>query len=243
MPERVVNIRLSYMLTFESAFHCGTGLPRLLVDRAISRDADGALFIPGSTLKGVLRDRCDQIASLFGLSTRFPHDEVAALQEYATRDLSSRLFGSRLYPGALYFDNLVMSPDDYDILRETPALQSQNRTQVSLSRRTGTARPRFLFSSEFGLTGLRFEGEVYGYVPDIAIDRDQPTGPTYALTLLLAGLMALDRIGGNRSSGMGRCGVSISSLQVDGEPSNPVTWLGRLADLEYAELATQEEHQ
>jgi CRISPR/Cas system CSM-associated protein Csm3 (group 7 of RAMP superfamily) len=239
MPERLDQIRLRYTLVFESSFHCGSGLSRLLIDRAVRRDADGYLFVPGSTVKGALRDRCEQLARLFGLTARSPHDERAALDEYEAPDLPTRLFGSRLRPGELCFDDLKMRSEDAESLRRSLSLQTAERTQVSLSRRTGTAKPELLFSSEFGLAELRFEGEISGHVSDLPVD-DQPTSPTYALLLLLAGLMSLDRLGGNKSTGIGRCRIEIGTLQVNNEACDPGVWLERLDDLHYAELARED---
>lgn len=240
MPERHDQLRLSYTLVFESSVHCGSGLPRLMIDRAVRRDADGYLFVPGSTVKGALRDRCEQLARLFGLTARSPHDEKAALDEYAAPDLPSRLFGSRLRPGELCFDDLSMRHEDKTFLRRSLSLSLQTaaRTQVSLSRRTGTATPGLLFSSEFGLADLCFEGEIFGHISDLPID-DQAHSPTYALLLLLAGLMSLDRLGGNKSTGIGRCRIEIGALQVNHEPRDPVVWLESLDDLPYAEIARE----
>ena len=108
MSERTDRIDLRFILTFESAFHFGSGLPRLLLDRAVHRDAEGFLYVPASTFKGALRDRCEQIARLFGLVARSPHDEHDALDEYTSRDSLSRLFGSRLHPGQIFVDDLKM---------------------------------------------------------------------------------------------------------------------------------------
>jgi CRISPR/Cas system CSM-associated protein Csm3 (group 7 of RAMP superfamily) len=240
MPERLDQIRLRYTLVFESSFHCGSGLSRLLINRAVRRDADGYLSVPGSTIKGALRDRCEQLARLFGLTARSPHDERSALDEYGAPDLPTRLFGSRLRPGELCFDDLKMRYEDAEFLRRSLSLQTAERIQVSLSRRTGTAKPELLFSSEFGLADLRFEGEIFGHVSDLPVD-DQSTSPTYALLLLLAGLMSLDRIGGNKSTGIGRCRIEIGALQVNHEPRDPVAWLQSLDYLDYAEIAREVE--
>ena len=239
MTERIDRLDLSYILTFESAFHCGSGLPRLLIDRAVRRDAEGYLFVPGATVKGALRDRCEQMARLFGLEVRSPHDENAALGEYTTRDSLSRLFGSRLYPGQLFIDDLEMQDADRNFLGRSFSLQTSERTQVSLSRQTGTAKPKMLFSSELGLTDLRFEGEIYGYVSDVPIN-DQPDSPTFAELLLVSGLMSIDRLGGNKSTGVGRCQIEVVSLNINGHLCDPAGCLERLVDLEYADIAREE---
>ena len=65
MPQDFINI--DYQIEFETPFHFGTGLHRNLLDRSVCRDANDYLYIPGSTLKGVFRERCEQIARLVGL--------------------------------------------------------------------------------------------------------------------------------------------------------------------------------
>lgn len=238
MPEQTDRIKLTYTLTFEAGFHCGSGLSRLLVDRAVRRDAKGYLIVPGSTVKGTLRDRCEQLARLFGLVARSPHDEAEALREYVAPDLLARLFGSRLRGGGLYFDDLTMASEDRKFFDATLSLQTSERTQVSLSRCTGAARPQALFSSEFGFTGLRFDGEISGHVSDLPLEGDADS-PTYSLLLLVAGLISLDRVGGNKSTGLGRCRTEIVSLTINNSLRDFGQWLTRLADLEYADFAME----
>jgi CRISPR/Cas system CSM-associated protein Csm3 (group 7 of RAMP superfamily) len=238
MPDRTDRIKLTYALTFEAGFHCGSGLSRLLVDRAVRRDAKGYLIVPGSTVKGTLRDRCEQIAKLFGLIARSPHDEAEALKEYIAPDLLARLFGSRLRGGGLCFDDLTMAPEDRAFFDATMSLQTSQRTQVSLSRRTGAARPEALFSSEFGFTGIRFNGEISGHISDLPLEGDAEC-PTYGLLLLLTGLISLDRVGGNKSTGLGRCRTEIASLTINNGLRDFGKFLTRLADLEYADVARE----
>ena len=238
MLERTDHVKVSYSLTFDASFHCGSGLSRLLIDRAVRRDFEGHLIVPGSTVKGTLRDRCEQLARLFGLEARSPHDELEALKEYIAPDLLARLFGSRLRGGALYFDDLTMASEDAALFDVTQLSQTGERTQVSLSRSTGAARPKALFSSEFGFTGLGFMGEIAGHIRDLPLD-ESPDSPTYALLLLLTGLLSLDRMGGNKSTGFGRCRTEITSLIVNNEPRSVGHWLKRLADLEYADFARE----
>lgn len=246
MPERTDRIHLRYNLVFESAFHCGSGLPRLLLDRAVRRNASGELFVPGATFKGVLRERCEQLAKLFGLTPRLTHDEQAALDEYAAPDLLARIFGSRRWPGELYFDDLKLASNLSQLIQDSSGnpdnrLQVQERTQVSLSRRTGTAKPNFLFSSEFGVGDLVFEGEISGYLSDLPIDSAPEM--TYALMLLVAGLLALDRLGGNKSTGAGRCRIEITGLNLNGQLCDPAQLLVPLDQLTCAELAWAMEEQ
>src|SRR5581483_4906004 len=55
MAMKLDRISITYDMTFETPFHCGTGLRAGLIDRTIVRDHDGYLYVPGSTIKGVVR--------------------------------------------------------------------------------------------------------------------------------------------------------------------------------------------
>lgn len=101
---RTDQIRISYRLTFKAPFLFGTGLRKGLIHRTVSLDAKGYLYVPGSTLKGVLRERCEHLAQLFNLKAREPHGGRSALAEFnPNANLVDRIFGSRFRPGRLYF--------------------------------------------------------------------------------------------------------------------------------------------
>jgi len=238
-------IQLNYQLAFDSPFHFGTGLRNGLVHRSISRDAEGYLYVPGSTLKGVLRDQVGSIAQLFGISTRDPHNVIGALNEFSPQaDITTLIFGSRFQPGTLYFDDALMNQEDRNFYdgTQTPKkyLQKQVeiRTQVSLSRLTRTARPGMLFSSEYGQRELHFEGQIYGVLAGVPLV-SQPN-ITYSLLLLVAALMSLDRLGGNKSTGLGRVDCTITDMKVDLTFMDPSICIQELSDMELFELAQEE---
>lgn len=231
MTERRNRIKLTYLLTFEAPFHFGSGLRFGLLNRAVRRDARGFLFVPGATFKGALRDRCEQVARLFGVESPSPHDEEATSDDTSRQGLVASLFGSRLTPGELYFDDARMHEEDREFVNpdrhgKNLGLQTTERTQVSLSRRTGTAGEGLLFSSEFGVRDLRFVGEIDGEVPYFPLDPQDDSLPTFPLLLLLVGLHSLDRIGGGKSSGGGRCQLEVTGFRVDGAAPNIANWLG-----------------
>src|SRR5436305_9092634 len=105
-------IQIDYLLKFEAPFHCGTGIRIGLIDRSIVRDSNDYLYIPGSTFKGVLRERCEQLARFYEqdeqakLLVQGPHEARAALQGFGqTATMITRIFGSQTYPGRLFFDD------------------------------------------------------------------------------------------------------------------------------------------
>jgi len=226
-----LHIQIDYCLEFKSAFHFGTGLRNGLIHRAIAKDKDDFLYVPGSTLKGVVRDKCEQILGLFELSAHEPHTEISRLYEaHPQPTLISRIFGSRFQPGTVYFDdaNLVdaqkawfespsSNKDTKDEKRsEYRARQIEQRTQVSLSRLTRTAQPGALYHSEYGMHGLTFHGEIKGVLKGTPL---LDVSGNFPLLVLAAGLLSIDRIGGNKSTGAGEvdCSILENQLKVNGE--------------------------
>jgi len=238
-------IQLNYHLAFITPFHFGTGLRAGLIHRSMVRDAEDYLYVPGSTLKGVLRDQAGCFAQLFGIPARDPHNLAGDLGEFSPQaDTLTQIFGSRFHPGTLYFDDAALIQEDRDFYNSPQTnkkyLQKQveTRTQVSLSRLTRTARQGMLFSSEYGQRDLRFSGQIYGSLTGVPL----PSRPdfTYSLLLLVAAVMSLDRIGGGKSTGLGRVCCTITELKVDHTPIDPAICVQELGDMEIFELAQEE---
>ncbi len=237
-------INIDYHIEFETPFHFGTGLRRNLLDRSVCRDANDYLYIPGSTLKGVLRERCEQIARLAGLCTVSPHDDRGAIAGFRNNiDIVDRIFGSRYKQGELYFDNVTMVREDQEFFDSSQSskcyihLQTEARTQTSISRLLGTVREQALFQSEFGIKALCFEGQIYGYLEGFHID---PNKWSYSLLLLVAGICASDRIGANKSTGMGKYACQIQKMKVNDAKIEIEDLLKSLSELEYYQVAQEE---
>ena len=229
---RVDRIELSYELAFQTPFHCGTGLRTGLIDRAVVRDTAGYLYVPGSSIKGALRMHCEGLSCLYEqIDTEVqehidsPHDTKMALWGMGNRiTMVTRIFGSQSHPGRLFFDDARQSEEDqrqYDSRErggkgKYQRLQTDLYTQVRLDRHTRTAVAGALYTSEFGTRDIVFQGNIVGWLECTPIE-DLPNKPTYSLLLLLAGLHALERLGGNRSTGKGRCRCNITQLFIEGE--------------------------
>lgn len=246
-------LRLDYELTFTTPFHCGTGLRAGLVDRTVRRDHVGYLYIPGSTLKGVLRERCEQVARLYEEldpamreALASPHDEKRALWSTgAIPTMVTRIFGSQRTPGRLFFDDASQTKQAklaYDGPKEPikgkdlgkgkyREVQVDLATQARLDRLTRTAAPGALYTSEFGVKELIFEGRISGWLECFPI-KELADGPTYSLLLLLTGLHLLDRLGGNKSTGKGQCTCKITSLECGKRTYTEEEWRSWLAQLE-----------
>lgn len=238
MPRDFIDI--NYQIKFDTPFHLGTGLRQGLLDRSVCRDAKGFLYIPGSTLKGAFRERCEQLARLVGLRAVSPHDTQEAIASFRDNiDIVNRIFGSRYKPSEIYFDSATMVKTDRELfdsdrgqtLKRYIQFQTETRTQTSISRLLGTAREQALFQSEFGLRELRFEGQIYGYLEGFFTDGNDDSYSLLLPMLLIAGICANDRIGSNKSTGMGKYDCLIQNLKVNDEEIEVADLLGDLSPL------------
>lgn len=255
-------VQIEYNLKFTTLFHCGTGIREGLVDRTVVRDSDGYLYVPGSTFKGVLRERCEQLARFYEQNeqakqlVQSPHNAEAALQGLGNNKptMITRIFGSQNSPGRLFFDDARQSEEDirlYDSQNnddseeddgkgEYRSLQVDLYTQVRLDRPTRTAVAGALFTSEFGTKDIVFKGIIQGWLECTAIDSDVSTDntqhpnqtPTYSLLLLLSGLRMVERLGGNKSSGKGQCQCEITKVMLNGEDMAEEVWHSWLEQLD-----------
>ena len=238
-------LKIEYALAFATPFHFGTGIREGLIDRTVVRNGGGYLYVPGSTLKGVLRERCEQMERFYedaqGTGTvQSPHGAEVALLGlgHGNPTMITRIFGSQIRPGRLFFDDARQSETDLmqyesqsgnDNMGRYKGLQVEVSTQVRMDRPTRTSVPGALFTSEYGTHDLVFQGVIQGWLECSAINADNYTSlqgakPTYSLLLLLAGLRVVNAIGGNKSSGKGRCACEIRELAVNGMKVEQAIW-------------------
>ncbi len=250
-------INIQYSLTFETAFHLGTGISGNGANRTVIRDRYGLLYVPGSTFKGVVRNYSEQLASIFTQDQdtlrRFgePHEALFDMPDLgSTMPITARIYGSRHRPGTLFFNNSTLDTrlflnkqtEEKDEDREHQVKQINKidnlvmpYTQVRMSRVTRTAEDGALYTSEFGTRALRFLGQISGITTCTEIPTLQTSdgpAPTYSLLLLLASLLLVENIGGNKSTGKGRCTCMIEAIQVNQTPIAEKDWKHWLKHLE-----------
>lgn len=234
-------VQINYELAFATPFHLGTGISAGMIDRTVIRDADDYLYVPASTIKGVLREHCEQLCRFYipdaQAPVTSPHVTNAALVEYSgTPTLISRIFGSPLHPGGLRFDDAKQAQEDRRISEE---IQTSVSTQVRIDRLTRTAANEALYTSEFGANFLTFEGTIKGQLnctpvvlPALTTSDQGTLVPTYSLLLLLAGLLMVERLGGNKSTGKGQCSCRITQVRLDGNRCGEERWRSWIAHLD-----------
>jgi len=172
-------VELKYTLTFTMPFHFGTGLRSGLLDRTIVRNQDGYVYVPASTIKGVWREKCEQLERLYYTGklelVDTPHNAKKALLGLGnTITMTTRIFGSQQYPGRLFFEDAHLTKEEKEEFDDKDAgelgkgrrkyLQTTNYTQVRLERPSRTSVKGALYTSEFGVRNFFFEGSVNGWL-------------------------------------------------------------------------------
>ena len=102
------HITIDLKIAFDSKWHCGSGEGGLLTDRLISRDSRDRPYIPGSTLKGVVRESCEKLSRSLGFPDPCdPHKEDLVVNPGIFLPLSEarspvdRVFGNKYEEGRL----------------------------------------------------------------------------------------------------------------------------------------------
>lgn len=188
-----------------------SGIDPVLPDMQVVRDASGRPYIPGSSLKGVVRSRVEQL--LRSLDDRYACDplgrgcgryrEVTGTEpgepRYRAHCYACRLFGSTAIAGRIAF------VDAFAPAGQEP--RTAERHNVAIDRRSGGQSPGALFSPEVVEQG-RFEAEVR--LTNFAL---------WQVLALIDTLRDLDEgyvtLGGGSSRGFGRVRVSLPEVQFD----------------------------
>jgi CRISPR-associated protein Csx10 len=224
----------SVRLTMGSDWHVGSGMGRPgNIDRLIVRDADGLPFVPAKTVRGIWRDSCERLCRgldggqlgdwsrlvdrLFGSQpglakrrdneesrdpTKYHDDPRKAPLESAVQIRSARI------PGPL---RKLLIRDDRR-LREAMTFVKPG---VKIDRRSGSAQTDFLRFEELARKGTIVEAECR-----LAISSEFRE---VASALLIASTKLVERLGGKRRRGAGRCRLEILNANMD----LAIAWLDR----------------
>jgi CRISPR/Cas system CSM-associated protein Csm3 (group 7 of RAMP superfamily) len=206
-----INIELT--IQFKSKWHTGSGEGSFMVHRLLKKDSRGWPYIPGSTFRGIVRQSCEKLSRTLGFQEPAdPHDpglDKPGVFEPLKNNLSpvDRLFGSRYEGTNLFFKDLRLETEP---LYEWQSEQSRTR----LYRKLKTTKKGALFTTQYSKP-MTFKTAVEGYHDNLyTFDENDPP---YAYCLLIAGIMAVDRIGGDKSTGSGQVVIEPISILVNGK--------------------------
>ena len=206
-PQR---LDLEYHIVWQGRWHVGSGYQSAATNRLLHRmgGVDGSPFVPGSQIKGVLRHQCERFAFALCLEATNPHagieeDDQKLIKHFTPLAKSTlvvdRLFGSRYQGECLFVTNAEPVPSE-----EKTVTSVQPRT--ALDRVTGTVAEQHLFTTEFAERGVNLQGSIRARHPADVLTQYKGGFP-YEYALLIAALLSLDALGGDKSAGLGRCKI------------------------------------
>jgi CRISPR-associated protein Csx10 len=214
---------IKYQLTVETEYHIGTGLEHPgVVDRTLMARPDGTLVIPAEHFRGLVRDACTQILYWIGEAEDAPGEEKkcceASLKKAPSQSTGNgvpptcglnfrseadpcilcRLFGTTFLPKRYHFFDAKLNEQS----KGSKAVSMHNRVDPA----TGRVPEETFFALEVGAPAT-FRGKIESFEPQFqdsqGIKRDEE------VSLLLAGLRLVERVGGRSRRGWGKCRVTI----------------------------------
>ncbi len=200
---------IHYKIEFFSDWHCGSGLSAGAdVDALVIKDAEGLPFIPGKTIKGLVREAMEDLLSFKSFEEK--NDENGGEDNKTTKEKMYALFketfgffnGERgeMIKGRAFFTNANLADDEREaIIADNLQAFMYRRLSSTAIEADGVAKTNSLRRIEV-VVPCTLEGRIL----DVPENKD-------FIELMKEALHYIKRLGQNRNRGLGRCSFSISS--------------------------------
>ncbi len=176
---------IDYKLEFFSEWHCGSGLSKGAdVDALVVKDSRGLPFVPGRTIKGLLREQVELLIDLRKLDLASQLDAIFGIK--------------KVQEGALFCSNAELSKTEQN------EIYSRNLTKYLYRSLSFTA------INDDGVAENHSLRKIEAVVPCIlegTIEIEEVTDEM--LEIITSGLKLIKRLGTHRSRGLGRCRFTI----------------------------------
>jgi CRISPR/Cas system CSM-associated protein Csm3 (group 7 of RAMP superfamily) len=214
----VNQVSITYRLIAESGVLVGStshilsvGLDKSTIRRR--RIAGGATglaevlqpIIPGSQVKGKVRNECERILGNIVEICRSPFPETMCPHSAAVANPPCsvcRIFGSSNHKSRLFFGDARATAHD-----SLAPFLTRVQAGVSLSRKRRTAQDERLYHIERAKEGLEYVGRIDGYLDDDFVEEQ--------LAIVSSSLRNIIAFGGSKSRGAGWSRVEIVEVSID----------------------------
>ena len=180
-----------YKVTFLTWWHCGSGQAAGPdVDELAIKDSEGLPYIPGRTMKGLLKDSCRQMAG-YGLEGM---DSKRINSVFGYHDDTT---GSYSEKGSAFFSDVVLPASDRRAIAADKGLRKALFSSVAATAigNDGIAKDHTLRKIQ-----VTVPCALYGMIANVGDDD----------TAMLAQAMKfIKRVGLGRNHGLGRCKIEI----------------------------------
>lgn len=177
---------IKYQIQFHSYWHCGSGLAAGAgVDALVVKDAQGLPFVPGKTIKGLLREAMEELRTWEG--TEMDNDKDFL-----------ELFGSEdkdVAAAKAFFSNAELKKDEQEAIKNEKLQEYLYKavSSTAIDATTGIAKEHSLRKIE-----VVVPCELYGKICNV------PDNIAEELTRVMGFIKTM---GTNRNRGLGRCTI------------------------------------
>lgn len=240
--------------TMLSDWHVGAGAGRGEIDRIVQRDTDDLPYIPAKTLTGILRDGCEQVAlaldngderGIWHHWVNLLFGDQPALLDPQNQQRDRAQIEQIPRPAGLKIRSARLDAALRGALRARPALKSSIsfiKPGVAIDPRTGSAIPNYFRIEEIVRMDAVLTAEHCALdFSEMQLSEGQlEEQQKVAYALIVAGAKMVERLGGKRRRGNGRCKLDLvselDSEQAGKQGDDSTAWLKWLRD-HHAQIA------
>lgn len=195
-------MNIKYKIEFHTDWHCGSGLAAGAdVDALVVKDEKGMPFIPGKTIKGLVREAVEEIR---GLQVKNLDDNFFDAFGFFEKDKEQMEKGSMFFTNATLEQKKGQDEElkEYDIIVSNNAVRFMYRDIASTAiDNDGIAKEHSLRKMQV-VVPCTLYGEILNVPDDMADDIIQSFG-------------FIKRMGQNRNRGLGRCTITVVERKED----------------------------
>ncbi len=186
-------MKLEYSVEMLSDWHVGSGLDSgPAADAVVLKDDDGLPYIPGKTMKGLIRDALADILSVSGNLV----NEKVVIKIFGVEATSKKNYSQ---PGTAFFSDVTIpSQEKQEVIKNSLSSFLFRRISSTKINKNGVAEPKSLRTMEVTIP-LKLTGF-------ILIDDNTAEEEIKVLQMAFKWVRSL---GMNRNRGLGRCKISV----------------------------------
>lgn len=220
-----MNVTINIRIEADTPIHIGSGLGISgIIDRALTKDGESNVYIPGSTIKGRVKYNYTLLCPfLLGGVNCIQQNTYCKKEDLKKCCAICQIFGSKLHHGLFIFRDAALIEQGFQglpyrnrlkTIKDFKHMQTLTRRGVKISRQRKVAEEKKLFSIETSSPYFIYETDISGiFYP---VNELKSTIPPEVIALILS-IRRLNKIGGNKSRGLGSVGITIKSVNIDNQ--------------------------
>lgn len=224
------NFKIKYKINFFGPLSINSGFATINTNNSMVKIKDHSdklpemVLIPGTTIKGRIKYHMEKLLGTDAVNKNQTVYYCRDMEKPGSDCLSD---GNNACPLCVFFGNTsrptrfrynkadldreIANKFKDDIDGRLAEKLNQTRPHVAIDKKYGTSLKHHLFFSQCSLPGLTFNSSIEGSI------NKETEAAIKDLSLLICAMKEVDFIGSSKSSGIGRCGLEIECITVNGE--------------------------